>query len=145
MKSLFWPAPKQTDAGNGREGGNRPGLPRAVTSVAGNGSGRDMERPEGLHVCPRPEKGISQGMLKLEELFGNLNPFLKLWRLPAPSGCCCRHTEYPEMGTGIQGSCRRDRIDGKGLNNAKLCRCATAAQNRLLLDSALNRFSEDKR
>lgn len=103
-----------------------------------------MEKPEGFHVSPRPEKGVSQGVLKLGELFGKLNPFLKVWRLLALPACCCRQAKYREMGTGIQGSCRRDRIDRKGLNNAKVCRCATAVQNRLLLDPALNRFSGQK-
>lgn len=37
-----------------------------------------MERPEGFLVSPKAEKGISRGILKLGELFGNLNPFLKL-------------------------------------------------------------------
>lgn len=110
-----------------------------MASVAGEGSGRDMEKPEGFHVSPRPEKGVSQGVLKLGEFFGKLNPFLKVWRLPALPACCCRQAKYREMGRGIQGSCRSDRIDRKGLNNAKVCRRATAAQNGLLLDPAPNR------
>lgn len=43
-----------------------------MTSVTGKESGRDMERPEGFHVSPGPEKGISQGILKLGELLGTL-------------------------------------------------------------------------
>ena len=111
-----------------------------MASVAGEGGGRDMERPEGFHVSPRGERGISQGTLKLGELFGNLNPFLKPWRLLAPAGCSCSQAECREMGTGSWGSPGRDRMDRKGLNNAEPRHCAMVAENRLPSNPALNRF-----
>lgn len=111
-----------------------------MASVAGEGGGKDMERPEGFHVSPRGERGIFQGTLKLGELFRNLNPFLKPWRLLAPVGCCCSQAEYREMGTGSQGSRGTDGMGWKGLNNAEPCRCAAAAENRLPSNPALNRF-----
>jgi len=67
----------------------------SAASVSGEGDRRNMERPEGFHMSPRGEGGISQGTLKLEEGFGNLKPFLKPWRLPAPTGCSCQPSRVP--------------------------------------------------
>lgn len=71
-----------------------------------------MERPEGFLVSPKAEKGISRGILKLGELFGNLNPFLKLWRLLAPQDAAAdmlspvrwgQGSRAPAGGTGLTG------------------------------------------
>lgn len=57
----------------------------SVASVAGKRGSRDMERPEGFHVSPSGERGISQGTLLLGKWFWTFDPFLKSWRLPAPA------------------------------------------------------------
>lgn len=53
----------QVMEGEGKIMSSHPHLLRAVISVPGEGSGREVERPEGFHVSPGPEKGISQGIL----------------------------------------------------------------------------------
>lgn len=95
-------------------GKNCPHLLRAGTSIAGEGSGRDMERPEGFPMTPRPEKGISQGILKSGVLFGNLNPFLRLWRLLVPQDAAADTLRAVRWGQRSRAPAGRTGLTGKG-------------------------------
>lgn len=83
----------------------------SVAFVAGEGGGRDMERPEGFHGSPRGERGISQGTLLLGKWFWTFDPFLKSWRLTAPAS---PHLSAVRLGQGARAPTRGVGWIGEG-------------------------------